>query len=227
MSIFSRIKNTIASNVNTIVDKTLDAAENPERMTEQMLRESRKNLSRVQKQITALATHEKEITQQMQECQQKIDTHLEAAQRALKAGKEEDARKLLTAKAQFAKEHSVLQQQYDEMHGELEKMRPLAEKLTRETSDLEKQVNSIKRTAATAKARDVVTKMSSGPVTDTISETMARMKQKANGRLSQAQIKAELAQNAAEETDLLSTYGSDASSEIDDELEALRNQMNS
>ena len=68
MGIFSRMKDIMSSNINALLDK----AENPQKMIDQMLRQSREDLAEVKKETGAVMANETAARRKVEECEESI-----------------------------------------------------------------------------------------------------------------------------------------------------------
>jgi phage shock protein A len=91
MSIFSRISDIIAANVNALLDK----AEDPEKMIAQIIREMRTALERARQQGVAAIATEKQLARELNEHRNQIAFWQDRARRALIDQREDLARQAL------------------------------------------------------------------------------------------------------------------------------------
>ena len=94
MGVFSRFSDIMRSNVNALLDK----AENPEKMVDQTLRDLREDLAEVKQQTAGVMADAKEANRKVENCEEEIRKYTTAAQNAIKAGNDGDARKLIAKK---------------------------------------------------------------------------------------------------------------------------------
>lgn len=223
MGVLSRFKDIMASNVNALLDK----CEDPAKMVDQTLRNLREDLASVKKETAAVMADEKNAKRKLDDCQANITKYTTAAQNALKAGNEDDARTLLAKKQQYDEQLVQLQQTYDVAHGNAEKMRQMHDKLVADIDSLETRKDAIKAKVQVAKAQQKVNKIVSGTTNSEASiSAFERMEAKANKMLDSADAEAELNAGISKTSDLANKYTSGGSSAaVDAELEAMKAQL--
>ena len=223
MGIISRFTEIMKSNINAQLDK----CEDPAKMIDQTLRELKENFAEVKKETAGVMAAEKEADRAVQECEEQIRKYNLAAENALKANKEEDARTILSRKQPFVdnlvnlkKTQAVAKENYD-------KMRQVYNKLANDIQMLETKRNGIKATVAAAKTQEKMNKISSGSKRSMASlETFDRMEDKANRMLDSAMAEAELSADMDAGNDLVNKYVSgESSSTVDDELAAMKAKL--
>ncbi|MBO6307815.1 MAG: PspA/IM30 family protein [Oribacterium sp.] len=221
MSVLSRFSSIMKSNINAL----LDSMEDPSKMIDQNLRELRENLAEVKKETAGIMADEKMAARKLQECKDNIANCEKAAKNALVSGNENDARKILEKKANYANSLAGLQTTYDAAHQNAEKMRQMHDKLASDIAALESRKDSIKAKIAVANAQDKVNKMTSGSSKANASiESFDKWEAKANKMLDQANAEAEL--NAGTDDDnLVSKYASSSSADADAELAKMKAEL--
>lgn len=96
MGILTRFTDIMKSNINALLDK----CEDPAKMIDQTLRDLREDLAEVKRNGQHYCWC-KSADRQVQECEDEIAKYTTAAQNALKAGNEDDARTLIAKKQQY------------------------------------------------------------------------------------------------------------------------------
>lgn len=99
----------MSANVNALLDK----AEDPAKMIDQTILSLRKDLAKVKKEIAAVMADEKNVKRKITECEEQVADYKAAAESALRAGNEDDARTLLEAKKKEEEKLAALQKTYD------------------------------------------------------------------------------------------------------------------
>lgn len=221
MGILSRMRDIMSSNINALLDK----AENPEKMIQQMLRQSREDLAEVKQETAAVMANEKNAQRKLEECQTNISKYNSAAEQAVKQGNDADALKLLESKNRLTEQLKGLQENYDAAHQDAENMRAMYKKLENDVNSLESRADMIKGKAATAKAREHANKVTSGVSNTSSFEAFDRMEAKVNKQLDTANAVAALDKEGTSESDLLSKYASGPSGSAQDELAAMKAKL--
>ncbi|MCR5624018.1 MAG: PspA/IM30 family protein [Lachnospiraceae bacterium] len=226
MGILSRFKDIMSSNINALLDK----AEDPEKMIDQCLRNLNSDLGKVKSETAAVMAEEARTKRELDACTAEINKYTEYAKKAVTAGNDEDAKQFLQKKASLAEQQADLQQLYDNAKANSEKMKQMTQKLSKDIQNLEERRSSIKAKVKMAKTQEKINSMTSSTTSAASSmDAFSRMEAKANRMLDEANAKSEL--NALNQesslSDLESKYDTApaASSDIDDELAALKAQM--
>ena len=223
MGIISRFTEIMKSNINAQLDK----CEDPSKMIDQTLRELKENFAEVKKETAGVMAAEKEANRAVQECEEQIRKYSQAAENALRAGNEEDARTILARKQPFMDNLVNLKKTQAVAKENSDKMRQMYNKLANDIQMLETKRNGIKATVAAAKTQEKMNKISSGSKRSMASlETFDRMEDKANRMLDSAMAEAELSADMDAENDLVNKYVSgESSSPVDDELAAMKAKL--
>ena len=221
MGILQRMGDIMSANINAILDK----AEDPAKMIDQMLRQSREDLAECKKDTAVVMANEAAAKRKLDECDKKLSDYENAAMNALKSGKEDDARKLLESKQRLEASRAGLQTNYDAAHKDAEDIRALFDELSGRVETLENKADVIKSKAATAKVQEGINKMTAG---DKVKSSMAafdRMEAKVDKKLDTARAEAKLNAKASESEDLLSKYSGGGTSSVDDEMARLKAKL--
>ena len=223
MGIISRFTEIMKSNINAQLDK----CEDPSKMIDQTLRELKENFAEVKKETAGVMAAEKEADRAVQECEEQIRKYNLAAENALKANNEEDARTILARKQPFVDNLVNLKKTQAVAKENSDKMRQMYNKLANDIQMLETKRNGIKATVAAAKTQEKMNKISSGSKRSMASlETFDRMEDKANRMLDSAIAEAELSADMDAGNDLVNKYVSgESSSTVDDELAAMKAKL--
>lgn len=223
MGIISRFTEIMKSNINAQLDK----CEDPAKMIDQTLRELKENFAEVKKETAGVMAAEKEADRAVQECEEQIRKYNLAAENALKANNEEDARTILSRKQPFVDNLVNLKKTQAVAKENSDKMRQMYNKLANDIQMLETKRNGIKATVAAAKTQEKMNKISSGSKRSMASlETFDRMEDKANRMLVSAMAEAELSADMDAGNDLVNKYVSgESSSTVDDELAAMKAKL--
>ena len=223
MGIISRFTEIMKSNINAQLDK----CEDPSKMIDQTLRELKENFAEVKKETAGVMAAEKEADRAVQECEEQIRKYNLAAENALKANNEEDARTILSRKQPFVDNLVNLKKTQAVAKENSDKMRQMYNKLANDIQMLETKRNGIKATVAAAKTQEKMNKISSGSKRSMASlETFDRMEDKANRMLDSAMAEAELSADMDAGNDLVNKYvAGESSSTVDDELAAMKTKL--
>lgn len=221
MGILQRFSDIMRSNINAVLDK----CEDPAKMVDQYLIDLRKNLAEVKKETANVMATEKNAQRLLNECKANITKYTTATQNALRAGNEDDARKLLAKKQELEANLVGLQANYDAAHGNAEQIRQMHDKLVRDIESLEARKATIKAKVATAKAQEQVNKATAGMSSSASISAFERMEEKANRMLDAATAEAELNAGTHSTEDLAAKYAAGGDSSVDDELARMKAEL--
>lgn len=225
MSILKRFTDIMSANLNALLDK----AEDPAKMVDQILRNLNDDLGKVKAETASIIAEESRAKRELADCTEEVNKLLTYAKRAVEAGNDADARLFLSKKATLVEKQSTLEQKVQLASDNAKKMRQMHDKLVEEISELNARRDSIKAKLATAKMQTRINELGSSVGTaKTNLGAFARMEDKANRLLDEANAMAEL--NAApvdEIDDLMSKYDTIVNSSIEDELVALKSETSS
>lgn len=224
MGVIQRFKDIMSANINAVLDK----AEDPEKMIDQYMRNLQDDLGKVKAETAAVMAEETRAKRELDECNQEVEKLQKYAEKAVAAGNDSDARLFLQKKQTVAAQQTALQQAYDSASANAAKMRQMHDKIVKDMENLNQRKAAIKAKVAAAKAQERVNQI--GGSLKGVSNHMSafdRMEEKANKMLDQANAMAELNQAAQEDSieDLMSKYDDGNSSNVEDELAALKAKM--
>lgn len=108
MSFFGRIKDIFSASVNDM----LDAAEDPEKMANEYLRQLNDQYYKIKTQVATAMADEDRLQRKLVEAQSEVEKYHTMAETSLRAGKEDLARRALQRKAQAQKLATQYQAQF-------------------------------------------------------------------------------------------------------------------
>ena len=228
MGILTRFTDIMKSNINALLDK----CEDPAKMIDQTLRDLREDLAEVKKETANIIADAKSADRQVKECEEEITKYTAAAQNALKAGNEDDARTLIAKKQQYESNLVSYKKTQELTHANADKMRQMHDKLVNDIETLEARRDAIKATVASAKAQEHINKIvSGGDKAKSSMESFERYEKKAEKIAEEKATKettaeAELNAHTSAASTLADKYtsnGSDAS--VEDELAAMKAKL--
>lgn len=219
MSILTRFKDIMSSNINALLDK----AEDPEKMIDQCLRNLNTDLGKVKSETAAIMAEEQRAKRVFDECNEEIAKMQAYAVKALEANNENDARKFLEQKASLSAKLTGLKEAYDLASANAAHMRDMHDKLVNDINELESRKDMIKGKLAVAKTQERINKMGSSVTSanDSIS-SFKKYEEMADKALDKANAMAELNRSSNEQSleDLTKKYT--VNTEVEDELAALK-----
>lgn len=220
MGIFERLDSILKANINALFER----AEDPAKMIDQTLRELYEDLAEVKENTANVMADERAARRRLDNCKEEIDKAVTAAQNALKAGNEGDARKIITKKQQLEENLAAFKSQYELAHSNSEKMQAAHDKLVSDIESLNNRKDSIKAKIATAKAQEHINEMTAGVDTSSSIEAFDRWEEKANKMMDAAYAKEELNKGDATE-DIVEKYTVTNDADVDAELENMKKKL--
>lgn len=216
-----RIPKILEANINDILDR----CEDPEKMVEQLLRDYREDAAEIKKDTAEVKALAKQAKRDLDNLQADIDKKTKAAQNALKAGNEGDAKKLIELKQKAEANLPQVQKNYEIASANERKMEDAYNQIVSRIKELEARKESIKTTTKLAKAQEGMNSMLSRANSAAQNDSFNKYEARANKRLDAAMAESEL--NAAEckDDNLLDKYSGSTSASVDDEFEAMKAQL--
>ncbi len=224
MGILARFGDIISSNVNALLDK----AEDPAKMVDEYLRKANKDLAEVKKETASVMAEESRTKRLADDNAAEVAKYGNLAQKALLAGSEDDARVFLSKKQELESAGAGLQTACAAAHENAVKMRELHDKLVKDINSLSARRQSIKAKVAVANTQNRVNQM--GATADKLQGSMgafARMEEKADRMLDEANAMSELNSQAVDEAQALEMKykGADINASVEDELAAMKAKL--
>lgn len=216
-----RIPKILEANINDLLDK----AEDPEKMVEQLLRDYREDAAVIKRDTAEVVALTKQAKRDLDEVTEDIAQKTKAAQNAIKAGNEEDAKKLIELKQKAEAKLPQVQKNYEVASANEQRMVDAYNQIVARINDLESRKDSIKTTTKLANAQEGMNEMLSRANSVAQNDSFDKFERKANQRLDAAMAESEL--NAAEtkDDDLVSKYSGSTSTSVDDELARMKAEM--
>ncbi|MFA9399276.1 MAG: PspA/IM30 family protein [Clostridiaceae bacterium] len=222
MSILKRFSDIMSSNINAILDKF----EDPAKMVDQLLNNLEDDLNKVKSETAGVMADEMRGKRELDECTEEINKLFNYAQKAIKAGNDDDARQFLTKKAELVRKQETLQKSYDLAKVNAEKMRQMHDKLVEQIKELQGRRDEIKAKVSMAKAQERINKIgSSVENAGSNLDAFSKMEDKADRMLDRANAMQELNSSKNEDVDSLMDKYSSGSVDVEDELNALKSGM--
>ena len=221
--IITRFKDIMSSNINALLDK----AEDPSKMIDQYLRNLESDLGKVKAETASVMAEEKRAKRQLDELNEQINKMQKYAEKALIAGNESDAKLFLEKKNHLLQNQQSLQQSYDIAADNAAKMRSMHDKLVKDISELNARRDQLKAKLAVAKTQEKLNKI--GASVDGAKGNLSAFDKMEDKIIDEANAMAELNSPKKEDNieDLMSKYDDNTTTntEVDDELQALKNKL--
>lgn len=218
----ARIPRILEANFNTLLDKS----EDPEKMIDQLLIEYKRDLIDVKRDTASVMADVKMAETRLADCDASIARKQTAAENALKAGNEEDARALLAAKQKLETSREGLLQDVSVARQNAQMMEEGYRKLVRNIEELERRKNAAKAKMSMAKAQDRLNRTVAGSADAANMAVFNRYEQNAERMYEEANAAARLASGNSYLDDLTEKYTQSAeAAAVDEELAALKNKL--
>ncbi len=221
MSILTRFKDIMSSNINALLDK----AEDPEKMVDQYLRNLQRDLGKVKAETATVMAQEQRTKREVNENQEAMENMQNYALKALESDNEADARKFLEKKAQYAAKEDGLRNSLELAEANSVQMRQMHDKLVKDIGELEARRTMIKGKAAVAKTQKRMNSIGSSITgANNTKSAFDQMEERVNQSLDEAKAMSELNESPeAEIEDLAAKY--EQNYDVENELEALKLQV--
>lgn len=217
----ARIPKILEANFNALLDKS----ENPEKIIDQLLIDYKRDLVDVKRDTASVMADLNMAEKKLAECDADIARKQRAAENALKAGNEGDARTLLAAKQRVEATRESMLQDVTVARKNAEMMQEGYNKLVRNIEELERRKNAARAKMSMAKAQNQLNKTVAKAGSDTRMNAFDVYEQKADRMLTEANAAAELSAGTSIDA-LTSKYADSAESvAVDEELAALKARM--
>ncbi|MGV0104794.1 PspA/IM30 family protein [Nostoc sp. DSM 114167] len=217
MGLFDRIKRVVSSNLNDLVNK----AEDPEKMLEQAILEMQEDLVQLRQGVAQAIAAQKRSEKQYNDAQNEINKWQRNAQLALQKGDENLARQALERKKTYTDSSTSLKASLDTQSTQVDTLKRNLIQLESKISEAKTKKEMLKARITTAKAQEQLEGMVRGMNTSSAMSAFERMEEKVLMQEARAQAGQELAG-----ADLESQFARlEGSSDVDDELAALKAQM--
>ncbi len=226
MSILSRFKEIIASNLNAMLDK----AEDPQKMIEQYLKELTGDLAEVKRETASVMADEAKAKRNLVANQEEVEKYTQLARKALEAGDEANAKVFIKKKQSLEEVGETLQQVYDVAASNSQKMRQMHDKLVNDLNELHTRKAAIEAKIKIAEAQKKVNEVAGASAANKAEASLnafARMEEKVDHMLDEANAMAELQLERTDDVIAAEAkyYEAISNSKVDAELEAMKAEL--
>ncbi|MDJ0736699.1 MAG: PspA/IM30 family protein [Nostocaceae cyanobacterium] len=217
MGLFDRIKRVVGANLNDLVSK----AEDPEKMLEQSILEMQEDLVQLRQGVAQAIAAQKRTEKQYNDANKEVEKWQRNAMLAVQKGDENLARQALERKKTFNETAVTLKASLDQQTAQVEGLKRNLVQLESKISEAKTKKEMLKARITAAKAQEQLGSMVKGLNTSSAMAAFDRMEEKVMIQEARAQSVGEIAGN-----DLESQFAQlEGSSDVDDELAALKAQM--
>ena len=217
MSIITRITTLIGANINAMID----AAEDPEKMVEEFLRQMRTELSEARAATAMAMADETRLRSQYERAKNDADDWQRKAELAVQRDDDELAREALLRRNNSQKLADTYNTQWEAQHDQVQELRSALAKLEAKISEAEAKKEQIIATNRRAATQEAITSAMQSVQGTTADSSLGRMETVADQRLAKAQAMAELSSQ-----DLDSRFSDlESQSAVESDLADLKKQM--
>ena len=217
MSILTRIATLINANINAMID----AAEDPEKMVEEYLRQMRAELSEARAATAMAMADETRMRSQYERSKSESEDWQRKAELAVQHDDDDLAREALTRRNNAQNLADNYNAQWDAQHDQVQELRTALAKLEAKISEAEAKRDLIIAKSRRAATQEAITSAMESVQGVTANQGLNRMEAEADERLAKAQAMAELSSQD------LDTRFSDLETQdkVENDLSALKKQM--
>lgn len=188
MSILTRIATLINANINAMID----AAEDPEKMVNEYLRQMTEQLSEARAATAMAMADETRVRSQYERFKNETDDWQRKAEMAVQADQDDLAREALTRRASAQKLADTYQAQWESQHDQVGDLREALAKLEAKISEAETKREIIIAKQRRAATQEAITNALQNVQGQTADSSLQRMENEVDQRLARASAMAEL-----------------------------------
>ncbi len=221
--IMERMKTIAKANINELLDKF----EDPAKIVDQTITDAKVEYGKVKNESLSVLANESMTKKALDDLMSEADKWHSIAAKALTAGNEADARTALSkeneCRAKIAKQQAI----YESAKAAADKLRDKLREMEDEIREMESKAAQIKAMAVTAKATKAAAKVSEKSVDRGAFDAFARMEEKAERQLAEAEALEGLNKNTIveEEKALEAKYAADGAIGTDEALAKLKEEL--
>ncbi len=218
MGLFDRISRVVRANVNDMVSK----AEDPEKVLEQSIIDMQEDLVQLRQAVASAIATQKRTQQQYNQANSQASQWHSRAQLALQKGDESMAREALQRKKTYSETVAKVKESLDSQTAQVENLKRNLAALEGKISEAKAKKDMLKARMAAAKTQEQLNNTVGSLNNSGAMAAFDRMEEKVLQMEARSQAAAELAGGGGLEEDFLKL---EASSDIDDELAAMKAEM--
>ena len=224
MSIFSRLKTLISSNVNDLISK----AEKPEKMLNQLIIEMQEQLLASKRAVALAIAEEKKLEREVTNQENQAQEWERKAMLAVKAGKDDLAREALLRKQEYDNAHGEYKKQWEAQKNSVEGLKESLRDLQNKIEEAQRKKNLLiaraKRAEAQQKIQSTMTSVSGNRSAFDAFDRMAHKVDQMEAQADAAKELEDFGSNSSLEKRFAELEKSDASADL--LLEDLKKKMN-
>ncbi|MEM1172143.1 MAG: PspA/IM30 family protein [Cyanobacteria bacterium P01_H01_bin.35] len=218
MGLFDRIGRIVRANVNEMVNK----AEDPEKVLEQSIIDMQEDLVQLRQAVASAIATQKRSQQQYNQAESQANQWYSRAQLALQKGDENLAKEALQRKKTYSETANTVKVSLDSQTAQVETLKRNLTALEGKISEAKAKKDMLKARMTAAKTQEQLNNTMGSINTSGAMAAFDRMEEKVLQMEARSQATAELAGGGGLEEDFRKL---EASSDVDDELAAMKAQM--
>jgi phage shock protein A len=216
MGFFERLSRLFRANANAVIS----SMEDPAKILDQSVEDMQRDLVKLRQAVATAIASQKRIQNQAEQAESQSKTWYERAELALKKGEEDLAREALSRRKTYQDTATALNTQLQTQSAQVEQLKKSLLQLESKISEAKTKKDMLKARAQAAQAQEQLQSAVTGLGTDNAMAAFERMEEKVQSLEARSQAAAELAG-----ADLESQFAALQSSDVDDELAALRSKL--
>ena len=217
MGLFDRLSRLVRANANAAVS----GMEDPVKILDQSVADMQSDLVKLRQAVALAIASQKRLSNQAEQAEAQSKTWYERAELALKKGEEDLAREALTRRKTFQETATSLGAQVQSQVGQVDTLKKSLVALEGKIAEAKTKKDMLKARAQAAQAQQQLQSAVGSIGTNSAMAAFERMEEKVEAMEATGQAAAELAG-----TDLESQFAAlEGGNDVDDDLEALRNQL--
>ena len=216
MGFFDRLSRLIRANANAAIA----SVEDPGKILDQSVADMQADLVKLRQAVATAIASQKRIQNQAEQAQTQARTWYERAELALKKGEEDLAREALSRRKTYQDTATALEGQLQSQAGQVESLKKSLVALEAKIAEAKTKKDMLKARAQAAQAQEQLQSAVGNLGTNSAMAAFERMEEKVQSLEARSQAAAELAG-----ADLESQFAALESSNVDDELAALKNRL--
>ena len=224
MSIFSRLKTLVSSNVNDAISK----AENPEKMLNQLIIDMQGQLLESKKSVALAIADEKKLERELSNQEAQSQEWEKKAMLAVRAGKDDLAKEALLRKQEYDNASAEYRKQWESQKASVEKLKDSLRELQNKIEEAQRKKNLLiaraKRAEAQQKIQNTISSVSGNRSAFDAFDRMAQKVDQLEAQADAAMELEDLSNNASLERRFVELEKSDSSADL--LLEDLKKKMN-
>jgi phage shock protein A len=216
MGFFDRLSRLFRANANAVIS----SMEDPSKILDQSVEDMQRDLVKLRQAVATAIASQKRIQNQAEQAETQAKTWYERAELALQKGEEGLAREALSRRKTYQDTATALNGQLQSQSGQVEQLKKNLLQLESKIAEAKTKKDMLKARAQAAQAQEQLQSAVSGLGTDNAMAAFERMEEKVQTLEARSQAAAELAG-----ADLESQFAALESSDVDEELAALRSRL--